>query len=62
MDWTALVNSLPNIVLLILALIVLWLVLRFLLRLALRVFACGCAVIAALAAVLILLHYLSQQP
>lgn len=57
MDWHTFIQSLPNILLLLLALFILWLVLRFVLRLAWRLFTCGCAMLVLLALVLLALHF-----
>ncbi|RMF41087.1 MAG: hypothetical protein D6755_12925 [Anaerolineae bacterium] len=51
------IPDLTTILLIIAALVLLWLLLRFLFKLAIKVFACGCAVIAAIAAILLLLAY-----
>ena len=49
-----------TILLVVAALIIVWLALRFLLRLALKIFAWGCAVIAVIAVILLVLTYVSH--
>lgn len=50
-----------KIALFILFLVLVWVALKLLLRLALRLFACGCAVIVLLAALLVVLQILAQR-
>ncbi len=50
-----------TILLVVAALIVVWLALRFVLKLAAKIFACGCAVIAVIAVILLVLAYAANS-
>ncbi len=54
------IPDLTTILLIVGALLLLWLLLRYLFKLAVKVFACGCAVIVLIAAVLLLLTYMAH--
>jgi hypothetical protein len=49
-------DSLPQIILVVIGLVIAWVVLRFLLRLASKIFSIGCSLLFLLAAILILVR------